>query len=319
MTGRRSLARAALALALAAATPAAAYVRTADRNTGQPLAWPLPLVPWHLNRDFPFSAPSCRTDGGAPALSAVLASFAQWEQACTDLRLLYAGDTRELRVGSAGNDLNVVVFRKGWCSQHPQAATDPCMTSPDGDCSAIYDCFQDSPACIGQASCPNDWGIVALTSVLYDPSTGRIMSADIEVNGWDGVPGRIGNPPQHGWYFTCATPAGGGTCAQRGDCCATYGQDLCSSMDLQNTVTHEVGHFLGLAHSGVTGATMSATTAPGELSKRDLAQDDVAGVCAIYPPGSGCGCAGGGGAGALSVLLAALALRPRRGRGSRLG
>jgi uncharacterized protein (TIGR03382 family) len=322
---RRPLSRAALALALAlsaAPAPAVAYVRTADKATGQPLSWPLPAVPWHLNRDFPYSAPSCRASAGEPILAAVRASFAQWEQSCTDLRLLYAGDSSEIRVGSFGHDENVVVFRRGWCSQHPLAKNDPCMTSPDGDCSGIYDCFQDSPACIGQTSCATDWGIVALTSVLYDPATGRIMSADIEVNGWDGVAGTIGNPPgsapQHGWYFTCETPGVAGTCAQRGDCCTTYGQEFCFSIDLQNTVTHEVGHFLGLAHTPVAGATMNATTAPREIAKRDLALDDVAGICAIYPSsGGGCGCTGGGAGGAVSLALlagAALALRPRRPR-----
>jgi MYXO-CTERM domain-containing protein len=58
---------------------------------------------------------------------------------------------------------------------------------------------------------------------------------------------------------------------------------------------------------------MNATTTPRETAKRDLAADDIAGVCAIYPPsGGGCGCGVGDPAGAVSLLLALLALRPRR-------
>lgn len=315
MSGRAARAAAALAAVLAG-LPAAAYVRTTDPSTGQALAWPLPAVPWHLNRDWPYTAPSCvATAAGDPTLDAVRLSFAQWEQPCTDLRLLYAGDSRELRVGAGADSGNVVVFRRGWCSQNLAARADPCWTSPGGDCSGTYDCFHDSG--------PGDWAIVALTSVLYDPSTGRILSADMELNGWDGVTGPIDRTsPSHGWYFTCWPGA------QPATTCATYGQGGCTYIDLQNTVTHEAGHFLGLAHPcTTTGApglpacptndprTMAPTTSPGDVGKRDLSPDDVAGVCAIYPAsGGGCACGSGTGAGTASLLLVALALRPRRRR-----
>lgn len=301
---------AALALSVAlGAAPARAYVRTTDARTGEDLLWPLPVVPWHLNRDWANTSASCQaTASDDPTLDAVRASFAQWEQTCADLRLVYAGPLAELRTGGSGDDQNLVVFRHGWCSQDPVAQNDPCMTDPDVDCGGIYGCFEDSAACIGRTSC-TDWAVVALTSVLYDPATGRIMDADIEVNGWDGgdAGGVMGNPPQHGWYFTCYPDTQPGLCN-------TYGQDACAYMDLQNTVTHEAGHFVGLAHSPVSGATMNATTSPGDTAKRALAPDDVAGVCAIYPqPSGGCGC-GGGDAGLASLLLAALALRPLRRR-----
>jgi hypothetical protein len=310
---------AALVAVLAGAAPARAYVRTTDTRTGAQLSWPVPAVPWHLNRDWPDSSPSCQaTAAGDPTLDAVRLSFDQWEQGCSDLRFLYAGELPEIRTGAAGTGENLVVFRRGWCSQDPRASVDPCMSDPEADCGSIYGCFDDGPACIGKNPCPN-WGIVALTSVLYDPSTGRIMDADIEVAGWDGVgapttttpPVAIRNPPQHGWYFTCYPQQDQTTLTP----CATYGQGGCAYMDLQNTVTHEVGHVLGLAHSSVTGATMNATTAPRETDKRSLAADDIQGVCAIYPPPSGgCGCGGGEPAGVTSLLLVALALRPRRPR-----
>ncbi|HEX9398667.1 MAG TPA: peptidase M10, partial [Anaeromyxobacter sp.] len=68
-----------------------------------------------------------------------------------------------------------------------------------------------------------------------------------------------------------------------------------------------------LAHAPSSTVTMFATTSPGELEKRSLSADDVAGVCAIYPdPSGGCGCGRGEGAGAASLLVASLALRRRR-------
>jgi len=55
--------------------------------------------------------------------------------------------------------------------------------------------------------------------------------------------------------------------------------------DLQNALTHEVGHLLGLAHSDDPEATMFASALEGETSKRTLSEDDVAGVASLYPRG----------------------------------
>ena len=64
--------------------------------------------------------------------------------------------------------------------------------------------------------------------------------------------------------------------------------------DVQNTVTHELGHVLGLDHPcgsdpACSGAeylketTMYQNAPVGEVKKRDLTKDDIDGVCAIYP------------------------------------
>ena len=54
--------------------------------------------------------------------------------------------------------------------------------------------------------------------------------------------------------------------------------------DLQSILTHEAGHMLGLAHSKVEGATMQATYPPRSINFRSLEEDDLAGLCAAYPP-----------------------------------
>ena len=56
-------------------------------------------------------------------------------------------------------------------------------------------------------------------------------------------------------------------------------------MDLRNTMTHEVGHFLGLSHSHLSASTMFARATQGETRKRVLSADAVEGMCGIYPRG----------------------------------
>ncbi len=70
-----------------------------------------------------------------------------------------------------------------------------------------------------------------------------------------------------------------------GECAATGCTATDPRTDLRNVATHEIGHFLGLSHTDVPDATMWCDAAPREISKRSLAPDDIAGLCAIYPPG----------------------------------
>jgi hypothetical protein len=94
----------------------------------------------------------------------------------------------------------------------------------------------------------------ALTQVKFRISTGVILDADMLMN-------------EESWTFA-ECPSGG--C---GD----------GRVDLENTLVHEAGHFLGLAHSpDDPTATMWACADAGETDKRDLAPDDVAGICAIF-------------------------------------
>lgn len=54
-----------------------------------------------------------------------------------------------------------------------------------------------------------------------------------------------------------------------------------NTYDLATIMVHEAGHFIGLEHSPDKDATMYAGYSE---DKHDLAADDVAGICAIYPP-----------------------------------
>ena len=64
-----------------------------------------------------------------------------------------------------------------------------------------------------------------------------------------------------------------------------------TSYDLPSILTHEVGHFLGMAHStepctvgGDDCPTMNPFYTTGSDAYRSLEADDVAGICAVYPP-----------------------------------
>ena len=102
-------------------------------------------------------------------------------------------------------------------------------------------------------------GAFALTTTWFDTGSGEIYDADMEIN-------------QQTWVFA--------------DCPDTGCEDD-SVVDLQNTVTHELGHFFGLAHTpDDEDATMWACADTGEIKKRTLEADDIDGLCSIYPPGS---------------------------------
>jgi MYXO-CTERM domain-containing protein len=58
-------------------------------------------------------------------------------------------------------------------------------------------------------------------------------------------------------------------------------------IDLEAMLTHEVGHFFGLDHSDVPGATMQpGTMETNGVDLRTLEPDDIEGICAIYAEGN---------------------------------
>jgi MYXO-CTERM domain-containing protein len=100
--------------------------------------------------------------------------------------------------------------------------------------------------------------VLALTTVTYALDTGQIYDADMELNSADNV------------FTTGVTDV---------------------QADLPSILQHETGHFLGLAHSKNPTATMYPVYNPGSTSLRQISADDIAAICATYPPGtstSGC-------------------------------
>jgi hypothetical protein len=169
----------------------------------------------------------------------------------------------------------------------------------------------------------------ALTTVT-SRGDGHIVDADIEINAFD--------PPFDSVWGDLDVPVGT--------------RDAID--DLQNTLTHEFGHFIGLDHTcynrgadlvqmadnngnlvpecflappEVQATTMFAFESPGEVNKRVLSPDEIAASCFIYAadlaprtcaldaPADGCACqAGGGRSGGLAAAGLLLASALLRAR-----
>jgi len=142
----------------------------------------------------------------------------------------------------------------------------------------------------------HDPNITALTTVFHVDTAGasnegQILDADIEINSVD-----------FSMAIGCETQ------------CMTLGTSL-DVEDLENTVTHELGHVMGLAHTCWPGApadapvddrgdkvpqcfpvsalpqavrdtTMFPFEDPREFKKRTPEADDIAGICGVYPKAS---------------------------------
>jgi hypothetical protein len=125
---------------------------------------------------------------------------------------------------------------------------------------------------------PDGWanghGALAVTVLTYDDETGRILDADIVVNGGGRSFARfdhdVSNANDAPASIEGATPSA-----------STDG--TISHFDLQSVVTHELGHFFGLGEDyDNTKGTMYATMRPGEIQKRALTAVDLDTVTALY-------------------------------------
>ncbi|QQR91546.1 MAG: matrixin family metalloprotease [Myxococcales bacterium] len=120
---------------------------------------------------------------------------------------------------------------------------------------------------------PYDPSAFAVTTAWHNDQTGVILDADIEIN------------ELRGPYIDCQLSCTQGGCVGEKD---SQGRQV---VDLKNVLTHEAGHFFGLDHPALDPsdpddeslATMWAKSPAGEVCKRVLKEDDIAGLQAIYP------------------------------------
>lgn len=229
--GRLGGLAAALAL-LGAPRPAAAYCLTSacgeqtagtlcvpgtDVDCGEPLRWKTRCTGFAIQEDGSRRVSANRLNDLARA------AFASWTDTECDggerpglvVQPLGTIPCAELEYNSSAGNANVIVFREdGW--PHP-------------------------------ASSHN----VALTTTTFDPDTGELFDADIELNSSD-------------FDFT------------------TEDDDVV--YDLESVLTHEAGHFLGVGHTDVEESTMLPIYIQGDTSLRTLGPDDSNAICDLYPP-----------------------------------
>jgi MYXO-CTERM domain-containing protein len=237
----------------------------------------------------------------ADTYNAIRNSFQTWAAvSCSDLMFPeepLSTSSQARLVGYFQNQANhnLVLWRTKAC-RDVVPANDPCLTQ--GGCSNAYDCWD--------GTLHGD-SVIATTTTTARSLTGEILDTDIELND---------APSSTGSKFTFTTVDGLP--------CTTPTETGCVRIDVQNTVTHEAGHSLGLDHSPDPNATMYDSAPSGQTSKRILGTDDITGICTIYPRGaatvtclapgsSGCGCSQGqnGPGAALGALALLLQIRRR--------
>ena len=267
-----------VALLVAAAMPAQAFVRSVTKSTRLCLYWPKRELPFVVNDQGSRSAPGCTPYS---SLLSVRKSFETWQDVgCTDVRFVSQGITERFDVGmhkDPTQNINLVVWRPRACAD-VVPEDDPCREGllkdkSNPDCSNRYNCWMHETRFRPDA--PAD--VIALTTVRYVPSTGEIADADIELYDWNQQTGTAA----FGKYFTCVDPGPGVSI------CREPGEPNCIGMDVQNTMTHEIGHFLGLDHEHAQAltSTMATRAADGETMKRRLDAETVRGICSVYPDG----------------------------------
>lgn len=267
-----------------------------------------PLCLMWLSREFRYhqdSAGSLRTPRDTE-FAAIDASFDTWQvlsEACSDFNFVRGEDVSRPTVGyvvGSDDNKNIITFRETAC---PDVVPDEDECYLDEDCSNAYSCWEHGGATIG------------LTTTTFSFRNGVILDADIELNA--SQPGG-----DFGFLFTTVSwPP-----------CDVVSSPDCVATDIQNTVTHEIGHAIGLDHVFEPLSTMEASAPPGETHKRIIDSGSAAGFCDTYPRGLppiqctepvtvsrqlssqsvGTGCAAAPGALLPGVLLCAWALRSRR-------
>lgn len=98
--------------------------------------------------------------------------------------------------------------------------------------------------------------LFAITNIFYNVYTGEIWEADIFLNAQD--------------YKWARRSSGEGS----------------NIVDIQNILSHEIGHFIGIGHSQMRLATMYPFSSASETRKRTLHPDDKEALRYLYPANS---------------------------------
>jgi Matrixin len=237
-------------LALALVLGADPYVRTRV-NTDDPnshcLLWENPSITFNQDLVGTGDVP----DGAQSEFTAFRAAVTTWQAAastCSSLVLTDGPRISDRKIGwEEGSPVNrnAVIFRQRDCNGVVPKG-DSCWT--ELTCQNKHDCWDG-----------ND-GTIALTTTTYHPDTGHIFDADIEAN------------DAHFFFTVVNSPK-----------CSGNPDPTCVATDVQNTMTHELGHALGLAHAPLSSSTMYATSPPGDLDKRVLDSGSQQYLCDAYP------------------------------------
>lgn len=265
----------------------AGFVRTGPTLGGNPLHWESGCIFVTIDAAGTSAIPG---DGEFPVIDA---SIQTWNTATTNASCSFMTVMSDGRKAmEVGNDhVNVIKIRDDMWGR-PKIGDDPArMYSPQaaGITTATYidECKDKDGSC--KASCMDTSGRCHTTS----SRDGTILDADVEINNVN---------------FDVVVNNGGRPNGPRGLCAA----------ELQNTLTHELGHLHGLEHPCLApgdppridgqgnpvpscGDVQSAPTLPqnrailestmynyqncGEVTKETLSDDDINAMCTIYPAG----------------------------------
>lgn len=247
----------------------AGFVRTGPTEAGTYLHWESGCVLVTIDEA------GTGAIAGDEELAVIDAALAEWNtqtDACSYMKLVNHG---RRRIEVNGNDgINAIKFRDTPCQ---------CMTETGKPfMSWCTPATQDAPQeCHGV----NAAGLATVVFAVDGARDGAILDADIELNA---VTFRMSVAPDLG-----------------------EPEDTRPNAVLQNTLTHELGHLLGLEHTCVgvndpprldgdgnevtscdfagielQDTTMFPSQESGETKKMSLSQDDIDGICRIYPVAS---------------------------------
>jgi hypothetical protein len=242
-----------LVLALVLGQSPVSYVRSRvekENPEAHCLFWTVPLLTWQLSSVGNPTSPDARK---LREFEAIRRSFQSWQDifaAYGNLRIEEGPlvDARDVGYVVKGPNRNIVLFRSRRC-EDVVASTDACWE--EETCGNLFDCWEHGGTTIG------------LTLTTYDEKSGIIYDSDIQLNA-------------SGFLFT----TGDG-----GSCLPPVSTEDCVGTDVQNTMTHEIGHLLGLDHIQDDTSTMYSRAPAGETSKRVIDPGSHKFIRETYPQG----------------------------------